>query len=270
MYIYIPCNYVTYFRNFFIESVGLSLPNFEEPNGKQRQKTGRPRAICGQRYPLPCFAWLCIGVKGSRAAGLKGMQSCRTQGDFCSSVHLISLRSKRADLKPESIFEVLIDEREAGEAWKGLFGAWRWENTFQIWKADFRSERAGFSLVRVDFRPERADFRPETQRGWISGLGGQILSQRSRFSGLRGQIPGLRRQILGHRGQISGQRGLISGLGGQNLGPKGQISGLKGLLRGGRMNKLTYGQTNKSPSPFYRTLSPLGPLSKKTTFLSFS
>ena len=49
--------------------------------------TGRPRAICGQRYPLPCFAWLKIGMRGSRAAALKGMKSCRTQGDFSPSVH---------------------------------------------------------------------------------------------------------------------------------------------------------------------------------------
>ena len=44
--------------------------------------TGRPRAICGQRYPLPCFAWLWIGMRGSKEAALKGMKSCRTQGDF--------------------------------------------------------------------------------------------------------------------------------------------------------------------------------------------
>ena len=44
--------------------------------------TGRPRAICGQWYPLPCFAWLWIGVRGSRAAAPKGTKSCRTQGDF--------------------------------------------------------------------------------------------------------------------------------------------------------------------------------------------
>ena len=47
--------------------------------------TGCPRAICGQRYPLPCFAWLGIAVRGSRAAAPKGTKSCRTQGDFCSS-----------------------------------------------------------------------------------------------------------------------------------------------------------------------------------------
>ena len=50
------------------------------------RSTGRPRAICGQRYPLPCFAWLWIGVRGSRAAAPKGTKSCRTQGDFRSSV----------------------------------------------------------------------------------------------------------------------------------------------------------------------------------------
>ena len=48
--------------------------------------TGRPRAICGQRYPLPCFAWLRIAVKGSRASAPKGTKSCRTQGDFCDEI----------------------------------------------------------------------------------------------------------------------------------------------------------------------------------------
>ena len=59
-------------------------------NCKEREKqnlieTGRPRAICGQRYPLPCFEWLWIRVRGSRAAAPKGTKSCRTQGDFRSS-----------------------------------------------------------------------------------------------------------------------------------------------------------------------------------------
>ena len=48
-------------------------------------QTGRPRAIYGQRYPLPCFEWLWVGVRGSRAAAPKVTKSCRTQGDFCSS-----------------------------------------------------------------------------------------------------------------------------------------------------------------------------------------
>ena len=47
--------------------------------------TGRPRAICGQRYPLPCFEWLWIRGRGIRAAAPKGTKSCRTQGDFCLS-----------------------------------------------------------------------------------------------------------------------------------------------------------------------------------------
>ena len=42
------------------------LPKRGEGEGKGM--TGRPRAICGQRYPLPCFEWLWIGVRGSRAA----------------------------------------------------------------------------------------------------------------------------------------------------------------------------------------------------------
>ena len=28
------------------------------PKKDERKKTGRPRARCGQRYPLPCSAWL--------------------------------------------------------------------------------------------------------------------------------------------------------------------------------------------------------------------
>ena len=54
-------------------------------------KTGRPRAICGQRYPLPCFEWLWFGVRGSRPAAPKGMMSCRTQGDFCPSIVCLSM-----------------------------------------------------------------------------------------------------------------------------------------------------------------------------------
>ena len=49
-------------------------------------KTGRPRAICGQGYPLPCFAWLWIGVRESRAAAPKGTKSYRTQGDSRLSI----------------------------------------------------------------------------------------------------------------------------------------------------------------------------------------
>ena len=62
-------------------------------NGSERfyvvtDPTGRPRAIYGQRYPLPCFAWLCIWVRGSRTAVPKGAKSCRTQRDFRLSVCL--------------------------------------------------------------------------------------------------------------------------------------------------------------------------------------
>ena len=50
--------------------------------------TGRPGAICGQRYLLPCFAWLWIWLRGSRATTPKGTKSARTQEDYRSIVHL--------------------------------------------------------------------------------------------------------------------------------------------------------------------------------------
>ena len=64
--------------------------------------TGRPRAICGQRYPLPCFAWLWIGMRGSKEVALIGMKSCRTQGDFCLFVVCLSIhQSPPGPLRPE-------------------------------------------------------------------------------------------------------------------------------------------------------------------------
>ena len=60
-------------------------PKGLEHRGWFKCSTGRPRAICGQQYPLPCFSWLWIGVRGSRAAAQKGTMSSRTQGDFRSS-----------------------------------------------------------------------------------------------------------------------------------------------------------------------------------------
>ena len=35
------------------EKVSLSPPHRREG---EKERTGRPKAICGQRYPLPCFA----------------------------------------------------------------------------------------------------------------------------------------------------------------------------------------------------------------------
>ena len=72
--------------------------------------TGRPRAICGQLYPLPCF-----GVR-NRAVASKGTKFCRTQGDFClclkkgmrcyrgliKGLQEPKLRSKKADVWPEN------------------------------------------------------------------------------------------------------------------------------------------------------------------------
>ena len=66
-------------------NANLSLFSEKTLFRKEEEKTGRPKAIYGQRYPLPYFEWFWVGVRGSRAAALKGTKSCRTQGDFCSS-----------------------------------------------------------------------------------------------------------------------------------------------------------------------------------------
>ena len=70
---------------------------------RDTEKTGRPRAICCQRYPLPCFARLWIGVRGSRAAAPKGTMTCRTQRTFLHSfVHEICpLRPEIYALRPK-------------------------------------------------------------------------------------------------------------------------------------------------------------------------
>ena len=65
---------------FALSCLKLALPWFN-------LTTGRPKAMCGQRYPMPCFGWLWIGVGGSEAAALKGMKSWRTQGGLLF-VHL--------------------------------------------------------------------------------------------------------------------------------------------------------------------------------------
>ena len=50
--------------------------------------TGRSRAICGQRYPFPCFVWLWTVVRESRAVAPNRTKSCRAQEDFYLSVYL--------------------------------------------------------------------------------------------------------------------------------------------------------------------------------------
>ena len=147
-------------------------------------KTGRPRAIWGQRYLLPCFAWLWIRVQGSRAAAPKGTNSCRTQGDFrssfCPSVHLFPpgplrpeicplrpwiypLRPEICPLKPwicesrfkawEGRFQAWEGRIQAGEgriqAWEGRFQAWEgrfkaWEGRFQAWEGRFQAWEGRF------------------------------------------------------------------------------------------------------------------------------
>ena len=41
-----------------IKSNGISIDFAFRCKKENRRGTGRPRAIRGQRYPLPCFAWL--------------------------------------------------------------------------------------------------------------------------------------------------------------------------------------------------------------------
>ena len=96
--------------------------------------TSHPRAICGQRYSFPCFAWLWIWVRGIRAAAPKGTKSCRTQGDFHSSC-----------------LEGLNDWFKA------------WEANMRLARAetpDWRPERPGLRPKRPDLRHERPDLRP--------------------------------------------------------------------------------------------------------------
>ena len=80
------------------------------------------------------------GVRGSRAAALKGTKSCRTQGDFRSSclkkwmtcyrgltegLQEPKLRSKKADVRPENV-------------------------NLKLERADLRLESAGLRLERPE------------------------------------------------------------------------------------------------------------------------
>ena len=71
------------FYSFLLDHSFLPRPKTVQ---KDHWLTGCPRAICGQRYLLPCIAWLSIVVRGSRAGAPKGMKSFRIQGDFCLSI----------------------------------------------------------------------------------------------------------------------------------------------------------------------------------------
>ena len=115
--------------------------------GQVKVQTGRPRAICGQRYPLPCFERLWIGVRGSRAAAPKGTKSCRTQGDFCLSVHssvrpsvppgplrpeicplrpeIYPLRAENCHLRPWIFEGQLRARKDRFEAWGQISGLHR-------------------------------------------------------------------------------------------------------------------------------------------------
>merc|ERR1712074_280124 len=127
--------------------------------GKEiKEGTDRPRAIRGQRYPLPCLAWLKIGMRG-RAAAPKGTKSCRTQGTFvcsfvCPSVRPSVLESARADFRPER-----ADSRPERIGFRSE------RANFRPKRADLRPARADFRPEKSDFRPERADFRPKRAGG---------------------------------------------------------------------------------------------------------
>ena len=114
--------------------------------------TGRPRAICGQRYLLPCFAWLWIGIRESKEVALKGMKSCRTQGDFCLfvvclSIHQSPLRPSQALNLPSQAWNL------PSQAWNLPSQAWNlpsqaliyplrpWigEGRFQAWEGRFQA-----------------------------------------------------------------------------------------------------------------------------------
>ena len=66
LYLY-PCLIVLYCM--FLLSPAHSKYTKCECKNRYVRSTGRPRAICGQRSPLTCFAWLWIRVWGSRMNG---------------------------------------------------------------------------------------------------------------------------------------------------------------------------------------------------------
>ena len=119
--------------------------------------TGRPRAICGQRYPLPCFAWLWIGMRGSKEVALIGMKSCRTQGDFvcCLSVHpSVPPRPSQAWNLPSQAWNLpwqagnlpsqALNWRGQIKAWEDRFQAWEgrfqaWEDRYKAWEGRFQA-----------------------------------------------------------------------------------------------------------------------------------
>ena len=122
----------------------------ERGSGKE---TGRSKAICGQRYPLPYFAWLWIGVKGSRAAAPKGTQSCRTQ-DVHPSVR------PSVPPRPSQAWYLL------SQGWNLTSQAWNMPSHALNLRGQIKSLRGP---KRADFRPERADFNPEradSRCGW--------------------------------------------------------------------------------------------------------
>ena len=142
-------------------------------------------------------------LRESRAAAPKRRKSCRTQGDFCSSIRpsvrpslhspqaLLGLKSALSELKSalsglESVRAEL--ERTNFRPERADFRKERADPRPE--RADVRLERADFRSERVDFRPERADFRLERAwggltNGWMNGRMEEQKSPCVLYAGLR-------------------------------------------------------------------------------------
>ena len=138
-------------------------------------KTGRPKAICGQRYLLPCFAWLWIAVRGSRAAAPKGTKSCRTLGDFslfvrpsvCPSIHP-PRPSQACDLPSQAWQGRLQAWEDRFQAWVGIFKAWEsrfhaWAGRFQAWEGRFQAWESPGGDEQMDGRTDRRTDKPTNE-----------------------------------------------------------------------------------------------------------
>ena len=122
---------------------------------------------------------------GFWAAAPKGTKSCRTHGDFRSSIHLFVRSSVGPPQALSGLKSALSGLKSAlsglKSALSGLESARvdvRPERTgFRPEKADFRPERAGSRPEKADFRPERAYFRPE--RAWGGQTNGRTNERTS-------------------------------------------------------------------------------------------
>ena len=65
-------------QRWFIKVTPIPKPKLFSLQYANEDVNRTPKGNMGQRYPLPCIAWLWIGVRGSRAAAPKDTKSCRT------------------------------------------------------------------------------------------------------------------------------------------------------------------------------------------------